>query len=162
MYRNSVNIFQDYESSEPYILREKPPRPLLLLTPRLRLATVDQIVVEPPSEGSDVPVVSFIQTTKGSSHSVSPAAFFSMLLLLLSVKSVFGVQPRVRFIFAVPAETFSSFSCNAADALRRVFYDIEIKVADFTEYGEAPSPNSSPSPPSSSSPPHPPSSSSSS
>jgi hypothetical protein len=144
--RNNIFIYKNL-SKHTYMVRDRLTESVMLVCEKKFLATVDQIVLRPPPEGTAAPVVEFFQCTTSPGHTVSPYSFFSMILLILSLKDVYNVVPVVRFIFAVPLDAFENFTSAEDYNLVNVWPLMEIKVVEIyypsSSGGAPPSPESS-------------------
>jgi hypothetical protein len=129
--RNNVRIFLDI-AGRPYMLRTTLMQPIVLECQKEDLSTIDQIVITPPPTNNAPPMVDFFQCTTAGKHTVSPASFFSMILLVSSVRRIYGVEPHVRFIFAVPHDKYANFNSLEVNNLFNVCSTMEVKVVDIS------------------------------
>jgi hypothetical protein len=130
--RNNVRIFLDF-ARRPYMLRDRLIRPIVLECQKEDLYTIDQIVLVPPSTNNDPPMVNFFQCMTANKHPVSPVSFFSMILLISSVRRIYGVMPHVRFIFAVPHDKYADFYSQEVNNLSNVCSTMEVKIVDIPD-----------------------------
>jgi hypothetical protein len=128
--RNKINVYENL-TGHPCMVRDRLTESVMLVCEKKDLATVDQIVLRPPPEDCAAPIVEFFKCTTSPGHAVSPYSFFSMILLILSLKDLYGVMPVVRFIFAVPSYVFYKFESAEVSDLDNV-WPMEVKVVDIS------------------------------